>query len=86
MKQRPVPPGGLESARRAAMDEMMVAIDTVHDWKVKLNIEHTWTEMTWSTKMLPDTFDIRFSLRTSIVYNSSLYRGSLRFSKAILLA
>ena len=34
----------LESARRAAMDEMMVAIDTVHDLEVKLNIEHTWTE------------------------------------------
>ena len=34
----------LESARCAATDEMMVAIDAVHDLEVKLNIEHTWTE------------------------------------------
>ena len=34
----------LESARRAATDKMMVAIDAVHDLEVKLNIERTWTE------------------------------------------
>ena len=34
----------LESARRAAMDKMMVAIDAVHDLEVKLNIKQTWTE------------------------------------------
>jgi len=34
----------LESARRAATDEMMVAIAAVHDLEVKLDIERTWTE------------------------------------------
>ena len=34
----------LESARRAATDELYVAIHTVANLEAKLNIEHTWTE------------------------------------------
>jgi len=34
----------LEIAQRTATDEMVVAIDAVHDLEVKLDIERMWTE------------------------------------------